>query len=126
MRELLVKKGKELGLKIFDGGTYLCIEGPRFSTRAESRLFRQWGADVVGMTVFPECVLAREAEICYGSIALVVDYDVWADKPVSTDEIVTTMKKNVDKAKKLFSAVIPELSTEPKCNCCNALKDAIL
>ncbi len=126
LRELLVKKGQELGIKAFDGGTYVCVEGPRFSTKAESKLFGLWGADVVGMTIFPECVLAREAEICYGSIALVTDYDVWAEKPVSTDEIVTTMIKNVDKAKKLFSAVIPEISTKPKCNCWRALKDATL
>ncbi len=123
---LLVKKGEELGLKLNKGGTYVCIEGPRFSTRAESKLFRQWGADVVGMTVFPECVLAREVEICYGSIALVTDYDVWAENPVSVEEIISTMKKNVDKAKKLFSSVIPEIKSDAKCDCWHSLKDALI
>ncbi|MCW3975033.1 MAG: S-methyl-5'-thioadenosine phosphorylase [Candidatus Bathyarchaeota archaeon] len=123
---LLINKGKDLGIKLFEGGNYVCIEGPRFSTRAESRLFRRWEADVVGMTVFPECVLAREAEICYSSIALVTDYDVWAEKPVSVDEIISTMKKNVDKAKTLFSAVIPEIPSDANCKCWNALKDALI
>jgi 5'-methylthioadenosine phosphorylase len=126
LRELLFKKGQKLGININSGGTYVCIEGPRFSTRAESRLFRQWEADVVGMTIYPECVLAREAEICYGSIALVTDYDVWADKPVTTDEILTTMGKNIDKAKKLFAEVVPEIPTKPKCDCWDALKEAVL
>jgi 5'-methylthioadenosine phosphorylase len=126
LRKLLIKKGKNLGIRLFNGGTYICIEGPRFSTRSESRLFRQWGADVVGMTVFPECVLAREAEICYGSIALVTDYDVWAEQPVSVNEIISTMKKNVDKAKKLFSAVILEIPTNANCECWNSLNDALI
>ncbi|MEM3382089.1 MAG: S-methyl-5'-thioadenosine phosphorylase [Candidatus Bathyarchaeia archaeon] len=123
---LLVQEGLSLGLSIHDGGTYVCIEGPRFSTRAESNLFRQWGADVVGMTVFPECVLAREAEICYGSIALVTDYDVWAAKPVSVDEVVRVMKANVDKAKKLFAAVIPKIPDRAECGCWSALKEALI
>jgi 5'-methylthioadenosine phosphorylase len=126
LRELLFKKGKKLGISIKNGGTYVCIEGPRFSTRAESRLFRQWEANVVGMTIYPECVLAREAEICYGSIALVTDYDVWADKPVTTDEILATMGKNIDKAKKLFAEVVPEIPAKPKCDCWSALKEAVL
>ncbi len=123
---LLVEEGRSLGLPIHDGGTYVCIEGPRFSTKAESNLFRQWGADVVGMTVFPECVLAREAEICYGSIALVTDYDVWAEKPVSVEEILSVMKANVGNAKKLFAAVISKIPIEPECGCWSALKDAVL
>ena len=126
LRKLLVKKGQELGVKINKEGTYVCIEGPRFSTRAESKLFRQWGADIVGMTTYPECVLAREAEICYGSIALVTDYDVWTDKPVSIDEIISIMGKNIDKAKKIFSAVIPEIPAQPKCECWNALKESVV
>ncbi|MGQ9542710.1 MAG: S-methyl-5'-thioadenosine phosphorylase [Candidatus Bathyarchaeia archaeon] len=123
---LLVQEGRSLGLPIYEGGTYVCIEGPRFSTRAESNLFRQWGADVVGMTVFPECVLAREAEICYGSIALVTDYDVWAAKPVSVEDVVSVMKANVDKAKKLFAAVIPKIPRKAECGCWRALKDALI
>jgi len=123
---LLFNQGTSLGIHIRQGGTYVCIEGPRFSTRAESKLFRKWEADVVGMTIFPECVLAREVEICYGSIALVTDYDVWAEKPVSADEIITVIKANVDKAKRLFGKVIPLIPEKSGCDCGNALANAIL
>ncbi|MFC1505956.1 S-methyl-5'-thioadenosine phosphorylase [Thermoproteota archaeon] len=126
LNTLLVNEGQSKNIAIKPGGTYVCIEGPRFSTRAESRMFRQWGADVVGMTVYPECVLAREMEICYGSLALVTDYDVWADKPVSVDEILNVMKSNVEKTKKLFASTIPKISQTATCNCWNALKDAVL
>jgi 5'-methylthioadenosine phosphorylase len=126
LNALLVSEGQSQNLTVKAGGTYVCIEGPRFSTRAESRMFRQWGADVVGMTVYPECVLAREMEICYSSLALVTDYDVWADKPVSVNEILNVMKSNVEKAKRLFSSTIPKISEVAKCDCWNALKDAVL
>jgi len=126
LNSLLVNEGQSQQIPIKLGGTYVCIEGPRFSTRAESRMFRQWGADVVGMTVYPECVLAREMEICYGSLALVTDYDVWADKPVSVDEILNVLKSNVEKTKKLFALTIPKISQAATCNCWNALKDAVL
>src|SRR4030042_6062567 len=110
LNTLLVNEGHSKNIAIKPGGTYVCIEGPRFSTRAESRMFRQWGADVVGMTVYPEWGLAREMEICYGSLALVTDYDVWADKPVSVDEILNVMKSNVEKTKRLFASTIPKIS----------------
>jgi 5'-methylthioadenosine phosphorylase len=126
LNTLLVNVGQSQNIAIKLGGTYVCIEGPRFSTRAESRMFRQWGADVVGMTVYPECVLAREMEICYSSLALVTDYDVWADKPVSVDEILNVMKSNVEKTKRLFASTIPKISQTATCNCWNALKDAVL
>ncbi|WP_455369385.1 S-methyl-5'-thioadenosine phosphorylase [[Eubacterium] cellulosolvens] len=126
LNTLLVNEGQSQNIAAKFGGTYVCIEGPRFSTRAESRMFRQWGADVVGMTVYPECVLAREMEICYSSVALVTDYDVWADKPVSVDEILSVMKSNVEKAKKLFALTIPKIPQTARCNCWNALKDAVL
>ncbi|MEM3018409.1 MAG: S-methyl-5'-thioadenosine phosphorylase [Candidatus Bathyarchaeia archaeon] len=126
LRRLLVEEGVSLSIPIRDGGTYVCVEGPRFSTRAESRLYKSWGADVVGMTVFPECVLAREAEICYASIALVTDYDVWAERPVSVDEIMKVMKANVDKAKKLFGAVITKIPDKPRCDCWRSLENALL
>ena len=123
---LLVKEARSLGIRVYDGGTYVCIEGPRFSTRAESELFRQWGANVVGMTVFPECVLAREAQICYGSIAMVTDYDVWAGIPVNVEEILSVMRANVDKAKQLFGAVIGKIPDKPQCNCWSSLENALL
>lgn len=85
LRETFNASAKQLGISSHEKGTYVCIHGPRFSTRAESRLFRSWGADVIGMTLFPEVALARELELCYVSIAMVTDYDVWAEKPVSTE-----------------------------------------
>ncbi|MFQ6053753.1 MAG: S-methyl-5'-thioadenosine phosphorylase [Candidatus Bathyarchaeia archaeon] len=115
-----------LGLEVHPSGTYVCIEGPRFSTRAESRLFRQWGADIIGMTLYPECVLAREAEICYVSVAMVTDYDVWAEKPVSTQEIVETMTRNSENFKRLIMEAIPEIPRERVCRCGEALRDATL
>jgi 5'-methylthioadenosine phosphorylase len=126
LRKLLVEGGRSLSIPVHDGGTYICIEGPRFSTRAESILFRKWGADVVGMTVFPECALAREAEICYGSIALVTDYDVWAVRPVSVEQILSVMKENVDKAKRVFGHVIKRIPTKPQCDCWSSLENAVL
>jgi len=126
LHNFFVDFAKELDLKVHPSGTYVCIEGPRFSTRAESRLFRTWGADVVGMTLYPECVLAREAQICYVSIGMVTDYDVWAEKPVSTREIVETMNRNAANFKKLVMQAIPRLPRERTCGCGEALKEATL
>lgn len=126
LRKPLIEEGRKLKIPIHETGTYVCVEGPRFSTRAESKLFKQWGIDVVGMTLLPDCILAREAQICYASVALVTDYDVWAEKPVVYDEILQTMKKNVDKAKKLIFAAIPKIPFERKCFCKDALKNALI
>jgi 5'-methylthioadenosine phosphorylase len=115
-----------LGLRFHPTGNYVCIEGPRFSTRAESKLFRQWGADIIGMTLYPECVLAREAEICYVSVAMVTDYDVWAERPVSTQEVIDTMTRNAANFKKLIMEAIPEIPRERTCSCGEALRDATL
>jgi len=115
-----------LGLPVHSKGTYVCIEGPRYSTRAESRMFRQWGADIIGMTLYPECILAREAEICYVSVAMVTDYDVWAEKPVSTKEVIETMLENAIHFKKLIMESIPEIPRERTCHCGEALRDATL
>ena len=111
-----------------DKGTYICIEGPRFSTRAESKIFRDvLHADIIGMTLVPECILARESEICYLSISTVTDYDVWADQPVSSKEILETLQKNVETTKNLLSRIIPLVTEERiNCNCSTALKDALL
>lgn len=117
---------KKTGLPIHSKATYVCIEGPRFSTRAESKLFRQWGCDIIGMTLYPECILAREAEICYATIAMVTDYDVWAEKPVSSQEVVETMNKNSANFKKIMMGVLPELSTNRDCNCSSSLDNALL
>lgn len=117
---------KRLGIPARLRATYVCIEGPRFSTRSESKLFRQWGADIVGMTLYPECVLAREAQICYAAISMVTDYDVWSDKPVTASEVSETMHKNVENAKRLIVEVIEAIPSERTCSCGNALAGAIL
>ena len=128
LRGFAVDKVKKLKLPMHDRATYVCIEGPRFSTRAESVFFRDvMKADIIGMTLVPEVNLAREAEICYMSIATVTDYDVWADKPVSSDEIIETLAKNVDKTKKLIADLVPAIPvTRKKCICGNALEGALI
>lgn len=126
LHDFFVDQASRLGLKVHPTGTYVCVEGPRFSTRAESRLFRQWGADIIGMTLYPECVLAREAEICYVSVAMVTDYDVWAEKPVSTKEVLDTMARNSANFRKLIMEALPEIPEERTCGCGEALKNALL
>ena len=126
LRFHLAKVASRLSLPVHTAGTYVCIEGPRFSTRAESKMFRNWGGDVIGMTAFPECVLAREAGICYASVALVTDYDVWADKPVENTDVLQTMKENVHKVKQLFAAAIESLPEERECGCADATKNAFM
>jgi len=126
LRKILAKVAAESGIRYHKTGTYVCIEGPRFSTKAESELFRSWGADVIGMTLVPECVLAREAEICYASIATVTDYDVWKEHPVNAGEIAKTMAENVEKIKALLSDAIPKITRIRKCECVAALKNALV
>ncbi|MBI2646308.1 MAG: S-methyl-5'-thioadenosine phosphorylase, partial [Deltaproteobacteria bacterium] len=109
-------------------GTYLCMEGPQFSTRAESRLYRSWGVDVIGMTAVPEVKLAREAEICYSTIAFSTDYDCWKEdeEAVSADKVLATIKKNVDTAKKIIQEVIPLIVSKTSCGCAQTLKYALV
>ncbi len=128
LRELLVKTGKNLKFKIHNGGTYICIQGPRFSTRAESNLFRSWKVSVIGMTLVPECVLAREAEICYSGISMVTDYDCWKKgHAVTIDEVIRTVKANEDKVKKMLQNVLLKISEKrEKCKCRSALKGALI
>ena len=124
---LLYKMAKSLGLPVFMGGTYLNMEGPAFSTKAESSLYRSWGMDIIGMTNMPEAKCAREAEICYATMAMVTDYDCWhGSEGVSVDIIIQNIIKNVDNAKKILRGLIPKLPQERKCICANALKDAIV
>jgi 5'-methylthioadenosine phosphorylase len=124
LRKNLIDIGKGMGIRMHETGTYVCIEGPRFSTKAESKMYRMWGADVVGMTLVPECVLAREAELCYASIATVTDYDVWKDHPVCVDDIVKTMKGNIEIVKHIIAKVVEKMPSETGCNCKDALKGA--
>ena len=108
--------------------TYTCIDGPRFSTKAESRFYKSIGADIIGMTLVPECQLAREAQICYTSIATVTDYDVWAEKPVTAKEVMETLSKNVQATKKLLVELIDNMpkdfATKRTCSCEKALTEA--
>jgi len=111
-------------LKMHKDCTYVCIEGPRFSTKAESKFFRTTGADIIGMTLVPECQLAREAQICYASISTVTDYDVWADKPVTAKEVIATLSKNVEKTKKVLTELIDKIPKTRSCSCAKALEEA--
>jgi 5'-methylthioadenosine phosphorylase len=126
LRRVLIEASADEQTRTHSTGTYVCIEGPRFSTKAESRMFRMWGADVVGMTLVPECVLAREVEICYSSIATVTDYDVWKDEPVSVAAILKTMKENVEKVKRIITQTISKLPKERGCECKSALRNALI
>ena len=99
LQKVILNVAKKQEIKIHQDCTYVCIEGPRFSTKAESRFFRTTGADIIGMTLVPECQLAREAQICYVSISTVTDYDVWAEKPVTAKEVMETLAKNVEMTK---------------------------
>ncbi|HTH52794.1 MAG TPA: S-methyl-5'-thioadenosine phosphorylase [Edaphobacter sp.] len=110
------------------GGTYVCMEGPQFSTRAESNLYRSWGADVIGMTNLQEAKLAREAEICYATMAMVTDYDCWHEghDDVTVDQIVAVMHQNSRNAEKVVRAAVAALPGERTCGCGDALKYAIL
>ncbi|MGC9148287.1 MAG: S-methyl-5'-thioadenosine phosphorylase [Sulfolobales archaeon] len=130
LREKLYETGRELGYRIHSGGTYVCIEGPRFSTKAESRIWRDvFKADIIGMTLVPEVNLACEAEICYATLALITDYDVWAEKPVTAEEVSRVMAENIAKAKNILEKLIPKLPDKPpleKCSCCRSLETALV
>lgn len=126
VRKILIAVAKDLDITAHSKGTYICIEGPRFSTKAESKMFRKWGADVVGMTAIPECVLAREAEICYASLSTVTDYDVWKDHSVCVDEVISIMRANIEKVKRIIAETVARLPKEPKCGCGYALKGALV
>jgi len=126
LRKTIIAIAKTMSIKMHEKGTYVCIEGPRFSSKAESRMYRQWGADVVGMTLVPECILAREAEICYASISTVTDYDVWKDHVVCVDDIITTMKSNIENVKRIIAETIAKMPAECNCACNQALKGAFV
>lgn len=149
LNTLFFETGKELKLDIQNGGVYICIEGPRFSTRAESKMFRQWGGDVVGMTNYPEVVLSAEKEICYCCIAMITDLDVWAGEcpecgivefahkcencggsvnklTVNVPEVLETMVKNGKNLNKLLEFTIQKIDIERDCQCHHSLKNALL
>ena len=115
---------RRLGVHVHESGTYVCVEGPRFSTRAESNLWRLMHADIVGMTLVPEAQLARELEMCYVSISSITDYDVWAEKPVSAREVGERMRKNTVNVQSILKELIPRMPEGRACACREALKDA--
>ncbi len=117
-----------VGVNAKQGGTYLCMEGPAFSTRAESNVYRSWGMDVIGMTNLQEAKLAREAEICYVTVAMVTDYDCWHDghDAVTVDEIIKVLNQNADNARKLVRHAVAAMPADRTCKCGSALSHAIL
>ncbi|MBA2485676.1 MAG: S-methyl-5'-thioadenosine phosphorylase [Nitrospira sp.] len=126
--DALEQAGRSVGASLQRDGTYVCMEGPQFSTKAESRLYRQWGVDVIGMTNMPEAKLAREAELCYATVALATDYDCWHDteEAVTVEAILATLHKNVTLAKQLLKAAVPTLMPGRACACHQALRNAIV
>ena len=124
----LARAARHQGATVYEGGVYLCIEGPQFSTRGESLVFRQWGVDVIGMTNMPEAKLAREAGLCYATMALVTDYDCWhaGHDAVTVEAIIETLHKNVALSRRVLRSVVPMLTGDRKCGCAAALKNAVL
>lgn len=128
LSNILFNAGKEAGITVHKGGTYICIEGPQFSTRAESKIYRKWGVDIIGMTNIPEAKLAREAEICYATLALSTDYDCWheTEESVTVEMILETIKNNVANAKAIIKTAVQKISSSRKCKCASAMKYAIV
>jgi len=129
LSDLVATAAAETGARVHRGGTYVCIEGPQFSTRAESRLFRTWGLDVIGMTALPEARLAREAELHYAILALCTDYDVWhtSSEPVTVAMVVANFAKNVSVSKRAVLTAVPAIAAATAtCACSSALATALL
>jgi 5'-methylthioadenosine phosphorylase len=124
----LAKAGSEVGARVHRGGTYICIEGPQFSTKGESEVHRRWGMSVIGMTNMPEAKLAREAELCYATLCLVTDYDVWHDEhdAVTVEAVVANLMKNVATAKEVLRRVIPRVPVSCGQGCSDALQSAVI
>jgi 5'-methylthioadenosine phosphorylase len=127
LSQISFEASTKVGAKVHKGGTYLVMEGPQFSTKAESRLYRSWGADVIGMTALPEAKLAREAEICYATLAIVTDYDCWhpSYESVTTEMILTNLRKGIDTVKKILKLLLASIPQKRDCACASALKYTI-
>jgi len=125
---VLVAAARSENAKVHAGGTYLCMEGPQFSTRAESHLYRSWNAHVIGMTNLQEAKLAREAEICFATMALATDYDCWNEQAgnVEIEHVLAVLKHNVELAQRIIRRAATELTSSRSCICASALKDAII
>ena len=128
LSDVLYDAVHKTGTRVHDGGTCMVMEGPQFSTRAESELYRSWGADIILMTALPEAKLAREAEICYGMMAIVTDYDCWNElsEPVSVEMVVSNLRKSMVAAKKALRHAIINLPVKRDCTCGHALENAII
>lgn len=124
----LAQAGGDVGARVHRGGTYICIEGPQFSTKGESEIYRRWGVSVIGMTNMPEAKLAREAELCYATMALVTDYDVWHEEhdAVTVEAVIANLMKNVATAKEVLRRLIPKIPASCAAGCPDALKNAII
>jgi 5'-methylthioadenosine phosphorylase len=123
----IVAAGRAAGATVHEGGTYVCIEGPQFSTRAESNVYRHQGFDIIGMTNLQEAKLAREAELCYATMALVTDYDVWyeGEEDVTLEQVLENVRRNVETAQAIVRRVVPALDLERDCGCRHAVEHAI-
>ena len=128
LSDVLYKAAQDVGATVHNGGTFVVMEGPQFSTKAESFLYKSWGASVIGMTVIPEAKLAREAEICYASVACVTDYDCWhqTHEAVTIEMVLVTMAKNIDVSKQIIKIAAGRISGERGCICARALKNSIV
>src|SRR5438128_676087 len=128
LASVIEEAGKEVDVRVKRGGTYVCMEGPQFSTLAESNVYRSWGMDLIGMTNLQEAKLAREAEICYTTIALVTDYDCWHPQhdAVTVADVIANLKKNGENAQKIIRAAVKRLPIERTCKCQHALQYAFI
>ena len=128
LASLLHETAVETGITTHKGGTLVCIEGPAFSTRAESNLYRRWGMDIIGMTSLQEAKLSREAEICYAALALVTDFDCWHEdeSEVTVETVLQNLNKNISHAKRIIQAIVPKIPEKRDCLCATALKNAIM
>jgi 5'-methylthioadenosine phosphorylase len=128
LSQIVFESAKKAGASVHRGGTYVAMEGPAFSTRAESKLYKSWGADVIGMTALPEAKLAREAEICYAIIACVTDYDSWQERlePVTIEVVLNIMRGNISTAKEIIKRSLRQIPETRDCECASALATAIV
>lgn len=128
LAELFEQSCRKSGVTTHRDGTYICIEGPQFSTKAESRIYRQWGVDVIGMTNMPEAKLAREAEICYATIALVTDFDCWheSEEIVTIEAVIATLMKNVNNARAVLRNIVQGFPLKRNCECSTALANGVI
>ncbi len=126
MSKILADVTREKGYNVHDKGTYVCMEGPQFSTRAESRVYQKLGFDIIGMTALPEAKLAREAEICFSIIATVTDYDVWYEEDVNIETVIRNATKNEEAVRNIIRDALPRIALERNCICSTALNGAII